>query len=796
MGLLLNLFKTGFPLDSLHEQVVPCSLKQCPKKSRTFLMGFHDFVLLFCSFWCVFFVSSCSAQMQSSQTQVLLQLKKHLEYPRQLEMWRDRWTDLCSVSSSGQVNVTCKDNFVTELSILGDKPTEGRDFDGFAIPNQTLSDSFSMDSFVATVARLTSLRVLSLVSLGMWGPLPDRIHRLYALEHLDLSFNYLYGSIPPKICTMVNLQTLGLGDNFFNGTIPNVFNSSSNLSVLSLRNNMLKGPFPPSILSVTSLKDIDMSSNQISGILQDFSALSSLEQLDLGENKLESFLPAMPKGLISLFLGRNSFSGEIPKRYGQLNRLQKLDVSFNALTGTAPAELFSLPNISYLNLASNMLNGPLQSHLKCSSQLTFVDISYNRLVGDLPSSLSTRSDNRVVKSDGNCLSGGVQHQHSVSYCTEAHVKKKSYRVGIFVGVIVGVLLISVVLALTIVITCKKFFLQGVSEQHLLHKTVQDSSYAAGFSSELVTNARYISEIAELSREDLPTCRSYSLEELKEATNNFDNSTFMGENIYGKLYRGKLQSGMQIVIRSLPVSKKYSVRNFKLRLDLLAKLRHPHLVSLLGHCIDGVVGENNETNVFLIYEYVPNGTFQTYLSGHSSGKVFNWSERLSVLINIAKAVHFLHTGMIPGFFKNRLKSDNILLSENWMAKLSDYGLSIISEEADACGVKGESPNSWQMKMLEDDVYSFGFILLEALVGPSVSAERVTAVSNVMATFNSQDGWKGIVDPIVQATCSKESLFVVISITNKCISPESWNRPSIEDVLWNLQYASQIQATDDG
>ncbi|ESW09926.1 hypothetical protein PHAVU_009G167600 [Phaseolus vulgaris] len=759
-------------------------------------MGFHDFVLLFCSVWCVFFVGSCSSQLQSSQTQVLLQLKKHLEYPRQLEIWRDRWTDLCSISSSGQVNVTCKDNFVTELSILGDKPTKGRDFDGFAIPNQTLSDIFSMDSFVATLARLTGLRVLSLVSLGMWGPLPDRIHRLYALEHLDLSSNYLYGSIPPKICTMVNLQTLGLGDNFFNGTIPNLFNSSSNLSVLSLRNNRLKGPFPPSILSVTSLKDIDMSSNQISGILQDFSALSSLEQLDLRENKLESFLPAMPKGLISLFFSRNSFSGEIPKRYGQLNGLQKLDVSFNALTGTAPAELFSLPNISYLNLASNLLTGPLQSHLRCSSQLTFVDLSYNRLVGDLPSSLSTRSETRVVMSDGNCLSGSVQHQHAVSYCTEPHVKKKSYRVGIFVGVIVGILLISVVLALAIVITCKKCFLRGVSEKHLLHKTVQDSSYEPGFSSELVTNARYISETAKLGREDLPTCRSYSLEELKEATNNFENSTFMGENIYGKLYRGKLESGIQIVIRSLPVSKKYSVRNFKLRLDLLAKLRHPHLVSLLGHCIDGVVGENNETNVFLIYEYVPNGTFQIYLSGDSPGKVFNWSERLSVLINIAKAVHFLHTGMIPGFFKNRLKTNNILLNENWMAKLSDYGLSIISEEADACGVKGESPNSWQMKMLEDDVYSFGFILLEALAGPSVSAKREAVVLNVMASFNSEDGWKQIVDPVVQATCSKESLFVVISITNKCISPESWNRPSIEDVLWNLQYASQIQATADG
>ena len=69
-------------------------------------------------------------------------------------------------------------------------------------------------------------------------------------------------------------------------------------------------------------------------------------------------------------------------------------------------------------------------------------------------------------------------------------------------------------------------------------------------------------------------------------------------------------------------------------------------------------------------------------------------------------------------------------------------------------------------------------------------------NVMASFNSQDGWKQVVDPVLQATCSKESLLVVISITNKCISSESWSRPSIEDVLWNLQYASQIQATPDG
>ncbi|KAI4336295.1 hypothetical protein L6164_014838 [Bauhinia variegata] len=756
-------------------------------------MGCHNLVLLFCSAWCIFAV--CTAQLQSSQTQVLLQVKKHLEHPKQLESWKDRWADFCSKSSSQQVNVTCQDNFVTELSIVGDNSAKIRKFNGFPTPNQTLSESFSIDSFVATLARLNGLRVLRLVSLGIWGPLPDKIHRLSGLEHLDLSSNFLYGSIPPKISAMVNLQILRLDDNFLNSSMPDWFNSLTNLSILSLRGNELNGPFPSSILSIATITDIDMSRNRMSGRLPDLSNLNNLKQLDLGENGLNSVLPKMPKGLERAFLSKNSFSGEIPKHFGKLQMLQQLDISFNTLTGTTPAELFSLPNISCLNLGSNMLSGSLLDHLHCGSELRFVDVSHNRLIGGLPSCLSSESENRVVKVEGNCLSGNLQHQHAISYCTVVPMKRNQNHyqpsIGILVSIIVGILVITVILALGFLVICRRYCPRGISEQHLLHKTVQDSS-TAGFS-ELLSNAT-----SKLGEQDLPVCRTYSFEELKEATNNFDKSTFLGENFYGQLYRGKLGNGIQVAIRVLPLSRKYSIRNFKLRLDLLAKLRDPHLVALLGHCIDGVAGGNNDTSVFLVYEYVPNGTFQSYLSGNNSGKVFNWSERLAVLISVAKAVHFLHTGMIPGFFNNRLKTNNILLNEHWMAKLSDYGLSIISEEPDKCGVKGESqsPISWQMKRLEDDVYSFGFILLEALVGPSVSAKRESILLNAMASFNSEDGWKQFVDPIVQATCSRESLLRVISITNKCISPESMSRPSMEDVLWNLQYASQVQGTVDG
>ncbi|KAB1217332.1 hypothetical protein CJ030_MR4G020989 [Morella rubra] len=755
-------------------------------------MGWCCVFSVFCFTWSLFTLGTY--QLQSSQTQVLLQLRKHLEYPKQLEIWHDHTIDFCSLSSP-QVNITCQDNFITELRIVGDKLAIVSDFNGFAIPNQTLSDGFSMDSFVATLARLTSLRALSLVSLGIWGPLPDKIHRLSLLEYMDLSSNCLFGSVPPKISTMVNLQTLKLDGNFFNTTVPTWFDSLSNLRTLSLRNNQFKGSFPSSVLRITTLTDLIMSSNDMTGKLPNLSGLSSLQVLDLSANKFCNVLPEMPIGVVMVFLSNNSFLGEIPQQYCRLSHLQHLDMSFNVLRGTPPAALFSLPNISYLNIASNMCSGSLSYNLRCGSQLQFVDMSNNRLMGGLPSCLSsTKSGKKVVKFDGNCLSD-IKNQHPEPYCDEVRMRKQSRSkyAGILVGLIVGIAILMALLAFGFLILWKTCCPRGISEQHLLQKAVQDTS-AAGFSTELLANARFVSEAAKLGMQGLPVCRSFTLEELEEATNNFDNSAFLGEGSCGKLYRGRLKNGTLVAIRCLPSSKKFSIRNLKLRLDLLAKLRHPHLVGLSGHCVDvGGTDDCSVNKVFLISEYMPNGSFCTYLAENCCRKVFNWPERLAVLVSVAKAVHFLHTGVIPAFLNNRLKTNNILLNEHWMAKLSDYGLSIVLEEADKCAVKGESLKSWQMTRLEDDVYTFGFILLEALVGPAACARREAFLLNEMASFYSQDGKKRVIDPIVQATCSQESLSIVISIMIKCISLESCSRPSIEDILWNLQYAAQIQAT---
>ncbi|XP_073142783.1 probable inactive leucine-rich repeat receptor-like protein kinase At3g03770 [Henckelia pumila] len=759
-------------------------------------MGFSRLCFLLC--FTLGFLICGTFQLQSSQIQVLLQLRKQLEYPKQLDYWLNRGIDLCYFSSP-QVNISCQDNFISEIRIYGDMQTRASGFDGFPVPYQTLSQNFSMDSLLATLSRLNSLRALSLVSLGIWGPIPVKIHRLRFLEYLDLSWNFFYGSIPQTLPRIVNLEILKLDGNFLNGTFPIWLDSFSNLSSLSLKNNQINGPIPASMGRATSLMDINLSHNQISGKLLDLSSLSRLNWLDLGNNKLDSELPNMPKGIIAVLLSNNSFSGRIPRQYGELNNLQQLDLSFNALQGTTPSELFALPNITSLNLASNMLIGSLPSTLSCGSSLALVDLSNNRLKGVLPSCLSSASKTRVVKFGGNCLSIDLEHQHPEAYCVENSGKNNSKRknVGILVGVICLILIILGLLAFGFLVLCRQYCPHGASEQHLLHKSVQDNSVKSG-ASELITNARFISDAAKLGSQDRPAHRLFSIDELKEATNNFDNLALMGEGSNGKIYKGRLENMTQVAIRCLKVSKRYTIRNLKLRLDLLAKLRHPHLVCLLGHCIE-IEGKDEAgvNEVYLIYEYVSHGNFQARLSETSSQKVIRWPDRLSILIGIAKAVHFLHNGIIPGFFSNQLKAKNILLNENGMGKLRDYGLSVVADQKlDKDKEESGGLKSWQIKNLEDDVYSFGMILLESLIAPAVRARKESFVLNEMVSLGNPDCIGGIVDPIVLASCCQESLSIVISLTINCISPESSTRPSFEDVLWNLQYAAQVQATSDG
>ncbi|XP_076913205.1 putative inactive leucine-rich repeat receptor-like protein kinase At3g03770 [Bidens hawaiensis] len=752
----------------------------------------HFFHILFLS-W-VFLITQ-THELQTTQSLILLQLRKHLEYPIQLTNWETFNGDFCNFSQNVHVTIKCEDDYITELKIMGDdKLPKVSSFHGFAIRNQTLSESFSMDSLIVTLTRLTSLKVLSLVSLGIWGQLPDKIHRLNSLEFLDMSSNFMFGSVPNGISRLQKLHTLTLDGNFFNESLPDhLFDSLSNLTILSLKINKLTGHFPYSISKIATITDVVLSHNQLSGKLPDLTTLSNLKLLDLRDNHLDSELPLLPKSVTTVLLSNNSFSGQIPEQFGQLDQLHHLEVSSNALRGTPPSALFVLPNITYLNLASNMLSGSLPNTIKCGNKLGFVDISSNQFTGRLPSCLDTVSSNkRVVKFTGNCLLVG-QGNSKEPDCKEGSVIKKPYW-GKALWVLI-VVICSVSFAIVVLVIFRKRRRRSretVPLQHTIQKVSEN-----GAPMEIASDARIVSEASEPGTQVSTSCRVFSIENLAEATCNFDQSTFLGEGSIGKVYKGRLENGSYVAIRSLSLFKRYSKRNLKVRLDLISKLQHPHLVSFLGYCIDdGGVEDSTSSKIFLVYEYISNGNFRAFLSDNGPERVLKWPDRLAVLIGVAKAVHFLHSGVIPASSSNRLKTNNILLDDYRIAKLSDYGMSVITEELDKLEAKGdEIVRCRRLKKLADDVYDFGFILLEALVGPVVSGKGEAFLLNEMSSFGSQDGRQRIVDPIVLTTCSQESLSIVISITNKCISPEPANRPSFEDVLWNLQYAAQVQTTTD-
>jgi hypothetical protein len=191
------------------------------------------------------------------------------------------------------MNITCFSNSVSELNIFGDKSSEkAKSFDGFAISNVTLSDGFSIESFVTTLSRLKSLRVLTLASLGIWGRLPEKLHRLSSLEYLDLSNNFLFGSVPPKLSTMVKLETFRFDHNFFNGTLPSWFDSYWYLKVLSFKSNKLSGELHSSLLSLSTIEYIDLRANSLSGSLpDDLKCGSKLWFIDISDNKLTGKLP-------------------------------------------------------------------------------------------------------------------------------------------------------------------------------------------------------------------------------------------------------------------------------------------------------------------------------------------------------------------------------------------------------------------------------------------------------------------------------------------------------------------------
>ncbi|GMI74898.1 Leaf rust 10 disease-resistance locus receptor-like protein kinase-like 4 [Hibiscus trionum] len=286
---------------------------------------------------------------------------------------------------------------------------------------------------------------------------------------------------------------------------------------------------------------------------------------------------------------------------------------------------------------------------------------------------------------------------------------------------------------------------------------------------------------------------FSYNELVEATNNFDDRKVLGDGGFGTVYYGKLQDGREVAIKRLYQHNFRRLQQFINEVEILTRLRHKNLVSLYG-CTS-----RRSRELLLVYEFIPNGTVADHLHGDlaRSGSL-TWSVRMSIAIETAAALAYLHASDI---IHRDVKTNNILLDDNFSVKVADFGLSrlfpndVTHVSTAPQGTPGYvDPEYHQCYQLTEksDVYSFGVVLIELISSmPAVDISRHRHEIN-LATLAINKIQKSAFDELIDTNLGYRSCEQVTGMTNsvaelafRCLQQEKELRPSMQEVLEELQ-----------
>ncbi|XP_037480359.1 receptor-like protein kinase THESEUS 1 [Triticum dicoccoides] len=299
--------------------------------------------------------------------------------------------------------------------------------------------------------------------------------------------------------------------------------------------------------------------------------------------------------------------------------------------------------------------------------------------------------------------------------------------------------------------------------------------------------------------------SLSIGQIRRATNDFDEGRVVGVGGFGKVYRGVLENGTAVAVKRGNPRSQQGLQEFRTEIEMLSRLRHRHLVSLIGYC-----HEDNE--MALVYEFMAGGPLRRHLYGAPGAPAtlppLSWKQRLEACVGAAKGLHYLHTGVSEAIIHRDVKTTNILLDGSLSAKVSDFGLSMPAPAVDEAAhvsnnaVKGSfgylDPDYLRRQTLTDksDVYSFGVVLLEVLcarpaVDPALPREQASLVDWAMVEGRTLGGLERVMDPRLAGGVGAASLRKLGETAEKCLAEYGADRPAMGDVLWSLECALRLQ-----
>ncbi|KAH9327940.1 hypothetical protein KI387_000048, partial [Taxus chinensis] len=468
-------------------------------------------------------------------------------------------------------------------------------------------------------------------------------------------------------------------------------------------------------------------------------------------------------------LSGKRLTGSIPPSFAELTELIQLSLDNNHLTGGLP-NLSSLSKLETLRLGNNSLSGSVPDWLFDLHNLRELVIENNNFSGVIPRNLLNRPTLNI-RYGGNqylCMNKGD--------CVPSQSNRSKAKIIVASLIACG----AVIIALVGILVFRK--------NHRRHRRVRIPDH----STVLVPNSS--------------KSHAFTPHDMVTATKNFSHK--IGQGGFGSVFWGKLPGGKQIAVKALTLFSEQGAAQFLNEIDLLSRVNHKNLVSLLGY-------SNAHRDLMLVYEYMSEGSLNDHLYGHDDLKYpqLEWRTRLKIALDAAQGLEYLHVGCTPKIIHRDVKTANILLDSNLNGKLADFGLSKMAMDEETSqvftAVRGTvgymDPKYFSSHMLTEksDVYSFGVVLLEIICGRRpidirVPEERLVLVKWVTPFVEQGEGSQQlseIVDKRLDNNYDMTSLGIVAKLAIRCIAEEPSNRPTISEVVLEMKEALKFEKDKD-